>query len=140
MNAFWINTETLEAVSNQNLFPPPSVENPAHPDHHVEFFHQQTLPGDIETIRFKRCSENRPSEDELANSIAIRCPRCQQSHEVIASRLQKRKPIPKRWIFHYFRCCVCDCRFKELNPDGLLTVLFLMAVMIVSPIVIAYFF
>ena len=137
MNAF-CKRETLEAASNQKSFTTTSDDYRAQHDHHVELFHEPTSLDEIITVRFKRCSENRPTEDDFAKSIPIRCPRCQQNHEVVASRLQKMKPVPKRWMFHYLRCRVCDCRFKEPNPDGILTLLLLLAVLIVSPIVIAY--
>jgi hypothetical protein len=144
MNAFWINKETLETASNENFISPKfngspvQKGSPVQNEQHVEIWHEQTLPGRTTTVRFKKTSQNRPTEDELAKSIYVRCPRCHQNHEVVASRLQQKRPFPKRWMYQYLHCRVCDCRFKEVNPDGVLTVLFLLAALIVCPVVIAY--
>jgi len=44
------------------------------------------------------------------------CPQCFQSYDVRPSRLANQRSPLKRWLYSYYRCGICDCRFKE--PRG----------------------
>lgn len=50
-------------------------------------------------------------------NLGITCPCCHQSFEVVKSRIGMRKPMLQRILFRYYRCGVCDHRFREFNAE-----------------------
>ena len=59
---------------------------------------------------------------ELTPVTGIVCPSCNHRYEVIESRAKMFKPRFKRWLYSYYRCRVCDYRFRQTNVGSVLTI------------------
>ena len=68
--------------------------------------------------------------------IGLSCPRCNQMHQIIVSRLGERQNAMRRAMFFYFRCAVCDHRFRHPKFGTIATLVFCGGVLALFPLAI----
>ncbi len=64
----------------------------------------------------------------------LRCPCCHQNFQILLSRRQQKKSSMDRLMYFYYRCGVCDHRFRYPKSGGIATLVFCGLAVITLPV------